>query len=779
MLVLLECVTVQHDEVTVLLAASISFIGMLAFFHLLLRAEESAASRYRNWIAIAAFASGLSVWATHFLAMLAYRGPTPIGFDVTFTVLSALIAVAGFWVMLTLPGHTPGQVASRALVATATVGAMHFVGMAGLDVAATVEYRFAPILWGAMAAYASFFLAFWLFPRLAGFRRIVLPALGGVLGICALHFTAMSAAILVPDPLLAGPGTDETDRLWLTVAISGATLLLLAIMAVAAFIDRHLVDLSGFANATLDGLAMVRQGQIIETNARFAALLDMTEKALIGRRADTLLVAADGLAADAPRVLQVEASPRAGDTTRIFELAVHTVEYRGKPTEVLAVRDLTEKRAAQRKVEYLARHDVLTGLANRTLFLERLDRQLSLCGDAGEPFALLALDLDRFKVVNDVFGHAEGDRVLKDVSVLLTRCVGAGDTVARLGGDEFMIVMSRPSHVDAARQLAENILARFRQDMDCAVDPTAVGVSIGIAVFPQDGAEKEALIRAADLALYRAKVNGRRTLAFYDRTMDQETRERRQMEAELRQAVHRGELRLSYQPIQSVGGGEISGYEALVRWRHPVRGEVPASAFMPIAEETGIVIVLGEWVLEQACREACGWEPHLKVAVNVSPVQFRLANLAFVVSRILAETGLRPERLELEITESALLKDREATLATLRQIKALGVSIVMDDFGTGYSSLSNLQSFPFDKIKIDRSFIAAMKEDESARAIVRAVVGLGRSLSMPVTAEGIETDEQYRMAADEGCAEVQGYLVGRPAITLPKGPPCEAMECVG
>ena len=762
MFTIMECITDQHERSIVLLATSTALVGMLAFFHLLVRVEESSGGRRRGWIAVAAATGGLSVWATHFLAMLAYRGLLPIGFDFPFTAISAVIAIAGFWFALSMSGDSSGRIMLRAAIITATVGIMHLTGMAGMKVAARIDYTIGPIMIATVAAFLSFLLAFALFVRLEGGRRIVAAASGAILGICTLHFAAMQATILTPDPSLSGPDAEGLERLWLTGAISGATLLVLVSVAIAALIDRYVVDLTRFANATLDGLAFVHNGRIVEVNARFASLLDTREAALIGQNPNALLTPSDALPADAPRAGAIEATPRRGDMSRLFELAVHTVEYRGKPTEVIAVRDLSEKQAALKRVEYLARYDMLTGLANRALFQEQLELQIDSGVCNPRPFALLALDLDRFKAVNDLFGHAEGDRVLKDVAAILRECVRPGDTVARLGGDEFMIILTDPGDLEAAGHLATDILSAFRQKMDCTIDPTAVGVSIGIAAFPKDGEDTDTLMRAADLALYRAKVRGRGVMAFYDRAMDQEIRERRQMEADLRQAIDRNEIQLLYQPMRSVGDGEICGYEALVRWQHPVQGQLSPKVFLPIAEDTGVIIALGEWVLREACRTASRWPGEMKIAVNVSPVQFRLANLAFVVSRVLDETGLSPNRLELEITESVLLRDRLATLETLRQIKALGVAIVMDDFGTGYSSLSNLQSFPFDKIKIDRSFIAAMGEDEHARSIMRAVVGLGRSLALPVTAEGIETPEQYNMVADEGCTQVQGYLFGKP-----------------
>ncbi|MDR5012406.1 EAL domain-containing protein [Agrobacterium fabacearum] len=763
MFTVLECVAVQHDHAIVLLAAVICLLGMHAFFHLLLRAEESPAGRKPYWVLVAAFAAGLSVWATHFVAMLAYKGSVPIGFDFQFTALSAVLAVLGFWLALRARSQASYSPVIVGTLVTLSVAVMHFVGMAGMDVAATISYRWAPVLGGFAVAWVFFLLAFSLFLRSAAWKRIVIPAGCSILAICALHFTAMSATILSPDPSVAGPDPDNLARVIMIAAVSGVTFLVLAATATAALVDRYLVDLKGLVDATLDGLAVVRDGRIVELNTRFAGLVGSDEASLMGKNPDDLFKAMDGQPTYLPRLAPVEAIRERTDRPQVFELAVRTIEYRGHPCEVLAIRDLTEKREAQREIEYLARHDVLTGLSNRTMFQTRLHQQIEHC-DAEDEFALLALDLDRFKAVNDIFGHAEGDRVLKKVATILDECARPGDIVARLGGDEFVILTARHTKSEEARLLAETILAMFGLKMNAANDPTAVGVSIGIAVFPRDGNSNESILHAADLALYRAKMGGRGILSFYDPLMDQEARERRQLETDLRLAINRNELVLNYQPVLSVECGQVVGYEALVRWQHPTRGVVPPDVFIPIAEESGIIISLGEWVLREACRQASTWAPHLKIAVNVSPLQFSLANLGHVVCTVLMQSGLSPNRLELEITEAALLKDRKATLIILNQLKALGVAIVMDDFGTGYSSLSNLQSFPFDKIKIDRSFIAAMSEDDNARAIVRAVIGLGRSLDLPVTAEGIETDAQYRMVVDEGCAQAQGYLFGRPDV---------------
>lgn len=762
MFTVLECVTDRHDRSITVISGLIALLGMLAFYHLALRAEESTASRRRNWRLVAAFSAGLSVWATHFVAMLAYEGTVALRFDLMFTTLSAAIAVIGFWLAIRHGFLGAGSIAASAGLITLTVAAMHFVGMAGLRAGAHLNFTWGPIAIAAIGAFALFALSLVLFSRLSGHFRIIAPAICAVLGICTLHFVTMSATIITPDPSLPAVVIDMADNVWLTSAITGVTLLILVSSAIGVIIDRHLVDLKGFANSTLDGLAVVRDGVILEVNAKFSALLDREDSDLVGRRADQFLAAIDNQPIDLPRRSAVEASPRTGNSARIFEVAVHTIEYGGRPSEVIAVRDLTERRAVQKKVEYLARHDMLTGLMNRSIFQEILQTQLERGAASGKPFALLALDLDRFKAVNDLFGHAEGDRVLRDVAAILRASCRSGDTVARIGGDEFVVLTAEGVDTEGAGALAARIRATFRERMNISLDPTAVGVSIGIAVFPKDGVDADTLTQAADVALYRAKASGRSMHAFYDLAMDQERRDRRQLESDLRQAICRNELRLLFQPIHSVDEAAILGYEALLRWSHPVRGNVSPDIFIPIAEESGIILSIGEWVLREACQQAAGWDPALRVAVNISAVQFRLPNLADSIAGILDTTGLAPARLELEITETALLKDRVATLDILRQIKALGVKVVMDDFGTGYSSLSNLQSFPFDGLKIDRSFIADMDHDANARAIVRAVVSLGRSLDLPVTAEGIETQAQYSMIVDEGCAHAQGYLFGKP-----------------
>ncbi len=433
------------------------------------------------------------------------------------------------------------------------------------------------------------------------------------------------------------------------------------------------------------------------------------------------------------------------------------------PTEdlVLAViRDISERKRAEKQIAHMARHDPLTDLPNRAAFNECLAATLERASTSNESFALLCLDLDRFKEINDVFGHAVGDALLREVSLRLQAAVDSM-FLARLGGDEFSVIAAQGPQPATAEAIAERLQTTLAGDIEILGQHLRIGLSVGIAIFPNDAGDALSLARNADAALYRAKAEGRGTIRFFEAEMDKRLCERRLLQHDLRSAVARGELILHYQPQAQVDG-DIIGFEALVRWRHPVRGLLAPDIFIPLSEESGLIIQIGEWVLREACREAASWPRHLQIAVNLSPIQFRHGDLAALVHSILLETGLSPRRLELEITENVLIGDFSHAVSILRRLKSLGVRIAMDDFGTGYSSLSYLQSFPFDKIKIDRSFISNADRNAQSAAIVRAVIGLGLGLDMIVVAEGVETTLQLEFLAKEACSEMQGYLVGRP-----------------
>jgi diguanylate cyclase (GGDEF)-like protein len=424
--------------------------------------------------------------------------------------------------------------------------------------------------------------------------------------------------------------------------------------------------------------------------------------------------------------------------------------------------DITEQRQSEVKIEYMAHHDALTDLANRVLLNDRLEYVLDRV-QHGEMVAVHHLDLDQFKAVNDTFGHPCGDKLLRIVAERLRGLVGEADTIARMGGDEFVIVQATIADPADATSLAQAVIDALSEPYDIIDGQQAViGVSIGISVGPGDGSSPDKLLRNADLALYRAKSDGRGTFRFFEPVMDLQMQTRRIMEQDLRKALPAGEFELHYQPVVNLASKEISGFEALIRWNHPSKGMISPADFIPLAEEIGFIVPMGEWVIRQACATAARWPDDLHVAVNISAIQFRSPGLMQVIVSALAASGLAPTRLEVEITESVLLHNKEATLAVLHQLRALGIRIAMDDFGTGYSSLTYLQSFPFDKIKIDRSFVKNITENSSSLNIVRAVAALANGMGMTATAEGVETAEQLHSIASEGCTEMQGFLFSRP-----------------
>jgi diguanylate cyclase (GGDEF)-like protein/PAS domain S-box-containing protein len=439
---------------------------------------------------------------------------------------------------------------------------------------------------------------------------------------------------------------------------------------------------------------------------------------------------------------------------------VAVLDERGEPQYLIQTNeDITDRRQTESRMAHMAFHDGLTDLPNRVAFVQALSQMIDACAGTDE-FAVLSIDLDRFKEVNDVFGHEIGDKLLVEASRRI-QLAAQGAVVARLGGDEFGLIIDG-AQPEAGRALAQRLIDTMAKEFVIDEKVVHVGVTVGIAVFPHNGDVPAALLANADVALFRAKAEARGSVCVFEAQMDQQIRDRRAMHRELSQAIKNGELTLNYQPQAKIGK-DVVGFEALVRWNHPVRGMVSPGVFIPLAEESGLIVEMGEWILRAACVEAASWSRPLQIAVNLSPVQFLHGDLVSLVHSILLETGLPPGRLELEITEGVLIGDYDRGLALLRRLKALGVRIAMDDFGSGYSSLSYLQSFPFDKIKIDREFVMNLGHNAQSAAIIRAVIGLGHGLDVPIVAEGVETKEQLAFLASESCDQVQGYFIGKPA----------------
>ena len=436
----------------------------------------------------------------------------------------------------------------------------------------------------------------------------------------------------------------------------------------------------------------------------------------------------------------------------------------------IASRRIRERWHAEDKIRFLAMHDSLTGLPNRLQFHQHLERAVARAKRHGNLMAVFCLDLDRFKDVNDTLGHATGDALLEEVAARLKENVREVDLVGRLGGDEFAIVAEEIEAPEDAMRLARRVCNALGAGYQVNGHEVTTSASVGIALGPVDGEPIDVLMKNADLALYRAKEDGRNTFRFFEPAMDAALQKRRRLENDLRNALRKNQLYLDYQPQFDLVSGKLTGYEALVRWWHPAEGEIPPTTFIPIAEETGLIVPLGEWILKTACTYATTWPLDTKLAVNLSPAQFKTQDVYGLVRRVLVETGLEPHRLELEITEGIILQNTESVIDTLTKLDRLGVSIAMDDFGTGYSSLSYLTRFPVKKIKIDRSFIDTLGTSPQTSAIVSSIVGLGQSLHVTITAEGVETEGQAAMLKKWGCDQVQGYYYGRPEAEVTEEP---------
>ena len=521
------------------------------------------------------------------------------------------------------------------------------------------------------------------------------------------------------------------------------------------------------------------QGRLVHLTERMASLLGREAADLVGRHFVTLLAGGDDEAAMRPLALKTLAYHLEGhtpltdlvvpvtidDEPRWWQLSAQPlVDHAGEHMGFRGVgSDITEARLSEDKINRMARYDALTGLPNRALLMDGLEEAMTRAHRLKRTCALMFIDLDRFKSINDTLGHQIGDKLLVEVAHRLEDVTDDGHRIGRLGGDEFAIVVREADDELLISQLAEHIIATLSEPYDVDGNKLSIGASVGVAFGPSDGATAHNLIRSADLALYRAKDAGRGVVRRYLPEMHREAEERRQLETELRSALMNGELGLVYQPIFASNSQKIEGFEALLRWTHPALGDVPPDKFVPIAEEAGLITAIGEWVIRSACAEAVNWPADIRLAINLSPVQFTNPNLTAVILSSLSKNGLSPGRLEVEITEGVFLTENALTMATLHQLEAIGIRIALDDFGTGYSSLGYLRKANFSKIKIDRSFVrGAAQNSEESVAIIKAIVALAGSLGMETTAEGAETELEYESARDLGCGQVQGFYFSHP-----------------
>ena len=776
------CLTAEHNWRLVALAGIVCYLASVVAISLFHRAQETTGRERLFWLSLDGAAAGYGIWVTHFIAILAYDHTFGAGYSLTLTILSLLVAIlmtgAGFIIAASYSGRWTAALGGA--IVGLGVAVMHFTGMRALEFPGRIIWS--PNLVVVAVAFGIMFgsLALSVAARRNDWGSTLLAAILLTLAVFMTHFTAMGAMEFVPDPThILDEAPLSADALSLLVA--GAAAIILGMALVAALSDRQskakLRQQQILLDAALENMSQAlcmydADGRIVLFNERYVKMTGRLAASLKGLSLLDLLHQrkASGEFDDDPDAYfaQLIATMREGKSrsTSLEVSGGHTLRLADHPMRgggwVTTIEDITEWREAQAQIAHMARHDALTNLPNRRLFREQLEQALHH-GARHEWVAVLCLDLDHFKDVNDSLGHPIGDELLKKVASRLDGCVRSIDTVARLGGDEFAVVqVGREPQLLNVSSLASRIVDVIADPYDVQGQQIIIGVSIGISVAPNDGNDADQLLRNADLALYRAKADGRGTYRFFESGMDARAQARRLLMDELRAALLRDELEVYYQPIYDLAAGRVICFEALLRWNHPLRGIVPPTDFIPLAEETGLIVPIGDWVLRKACADAANWPRDVSIAVNLSPAQFKNHKLVASIIAALSAAGLAPDRLELEITESVLLRDSVATLDVLHKLRAYGIRISMDDFGTGYSSLSYLRSFPFDKIKIDQSFVRELASHGDAMAIVRAVTGLGKSLGIATTVEGVQTNEQLELLRMEGCTQVQGYLFSPP-----------------
>ena len=790
----LNCITTEHD-----LSHVIAALFVLAFSNccslVVFRRSMVATMRHNQifWAVASGTVVGLGIWSTHFIALLGYQP----GFEVVFsggrTIISAMIVVTGFVItalMMRLNSDILVRVLSAA-IATASVTAMHFYGMTALNASAIMEYDQMMVTTAIVLGFIGYVATYLTGANPSIPRSTLLATIFSIIAVLAIHFVSATGTTMIPVKGLETPAIALRSG-GLSIIIALAMLLVVFIFAMAAGLDTQFQRIRSkeqrklfvLADASSEGLFVVApDGTILSTNSAARTMFqdDGPEKhkledlgltpesepapSLTGNKIQNILQIQDEDITFAENHDFGERRLRFSDGREmVATVSSRYVRESDGDFIVFAVHDMTQRVRAEARVRTLAYRDSLTGLYNRVAFNMALESAVSKrSSENANDLAVLIIDLDEFKEVNDQYGHGTGDTLLKSIGRRLSSQLGKKDVLARLGGDEFAVLLrGRTSH-DEITDVASRILTALSEPIAIGRRTLSSGGSIGIAQPSKGNHSAARLLTFADRALYSAKEAGRNCFRFYDAELHKQQMDARNLERALHKAVENDELVLHFQPKVNAATREVVGREALVRWNRPGVGLIGPDTFIPIAEQSMLIVEVGRWTIQAACRAARHWGDNESVAVNLSARQLLDADLVDTVRTALAETGLSPDRFELEITETAIIHNTQLATSILLDLKSLGIKISLDDFGTGYSSMSYIQEFPFDRIKIDRSFVTSMNVDSKSRAIVEAIIHLAHSLQIPVVAEGVETEDQAEALARLACEELQGYLIAAPA----------------